>query len=258
MAAFFYGGFMAEPKERVYEISDFDLEVAKGNILAHSVFNKFGHNESVGTMLQDLWSLGGTYVFPDVAKIMTVSSESVDDTLAGVGAQTVHIEGLDAEYNQVTEILELAGQSPVSTAHSYLRFSSMRVLTAGASEANTGAVYYGEGVVTAGKPAIVYGLIDLGNNHNLCGHYTVPASQTLYLKNINIFSGSVQPVEVRILVREVGSVFENRWDSHFAGNLNQTYSPPLIFPEKTDLRTVTAVSAGMAELSVSYSGILID
>jgi len=51
-------------------------EIAEGNITGHTPWSKIGYNPAVTTSEEDLWSAGGTYVFPSAATIMEVLSSS--------------------------------------------------------------------------------------------------------------------------------------------------------------------------------------
>jgi hypothetical protein len=62
---------------------DFALEVAKGKISGHSFINKFGRNTAVGTTLEDIWDVGGTYAFPNTG------GEAVNITTSGTDSGTV-------------------------------------------------------------------------------------------------------------------------------------------------------------------------
>jgi hypothetical protein len=159
----------------------FDLQVARGQIMGHSVVTVFGYNPDVDTSEETVWPDGGTIPHPTTASVLKISSSSASDTSAGTGARTVFIEGLDGNYNVVSETVILAGQTAVDTINSYLYVNSFYVVTAGSGGENAGNINAGTGTVTAGVPAVLYDIIAAGYNNRTTGHYCVPAGYTGYM-----------------------------------------------------------------------------
>ena len=159
----------------------FELQVSRGQIQGHSTVIVFGYNPDVDTTEESVWPDGGTVQHPTVASVLKISSSSTDDTSAGTGARTVHIEGLDGNYDVVSETVTLNGQTAVNTTNSYLYVNSFYVVTAGSGGENAGNINAGTGVVTAGVPATLYDIIATGYNNRTTGHYCVPAGYTGYM-----------------------------------------------------------------------------
>jgi hypothetical protein len=40
------------------------VDLAKGNTPGHSIIQKFGSNRVIGATVEDIWSTGGVYVWP--------------------------------------------------------------------------------------------------------------------------------------------------------------------------------------------------
>lgn len=155
----------------------FYFRVTRGMSEHHRVVTRQGYNPNL-TGTEGVWPYGGSYAFPPAASIMTISSTSVNDTSIGTGARLVLVGGLDAQYNEVQEIVQLNGQTPVSTIFEYLRCHTIIVLTAGALGQNDGGIFMGTGTVTAGVPANRYEYAAPGDNISQSLHYTVPAGWT--------------------------------------------------------------------------------
>ena len=92
---------------RVGTTEPFELQISRGQISFHKFVHKFGYNPSIGTSDETIWSEGGLYAYPASATVMTVSSSSTDDTAAGTGARTVEVFGLDADYNEINEVVKI-------------------------------------------------------------------------------------------------------------------------------------------------------
>lgn len=167
----------------------FGLQVSRGQIQGHSTVTVFGYNPDVDTSEESVWPDGGTIPHPTSASVLKISSSSADDASAGTGARTVYIEGLDGNYNVVSETVTLNGQTAVNTTNSYLYVNSFYVVTAGSGGANAGNINAGTGTVTSGVPAVLYDIIATGYNNRTTGHYCVPAGYTAYMINGLFSSG---------------------------------------------------------------------
>jgi hypothetical protein len=172
------GIYSSVSRQGAYE--PFELQVARGQIQAHSVVTIAGYNSDVDTAWEMITPVGNLS-YPAAALQMTVSSADADDTSAGTGARTVLITGLDANYAVISETLTMNGQTAVTTTNSFLRINAMLVTTAGTSLANEGIIYIGSGTVTSGVPATIYNVIAAGFNNATSSQYTVPAGYTGYL-----------------------------------------------------------------------------
>lgn len=167
----------------------FDLQVVRGQVAWHSPVTVWGYNPDVDNTLETVWGDGGTVSYISAAGTMNVSSSSTDDAAAGTGARTIVIQGLDANYNEISETLTLNGQNTVVTTKSYLHINYAYVATAGSGNQNAGIIYIGSGVNTLGVPAVAYGAIYTGLNAATSAVYTVPAEYTGYIVNGGISAG---------------------------------------------------------------------
>jgi hypothetical protein len=163
------------------QFEPFGLQVARGQIQGHTAVSVFGYNPDVDTSEETVWPDGGTIPHPTTASVLSISSSSANDTSAGTGARTVYVEGLDGDYNVVSETVILNGQTAVSTVEEYLYINAFYVITAGSGGQNAGNINAGTGTVTAGVPAVLYDIIAAGYNNRTTGHYCVPAGYTAYM-----------------------------------------------------------------------------
>ena len=153
----------------------FELQVSRGQIPGHRSVVVFGYNPDVDTARVTVWPYTGILPLPAAALQMKVSSSSANDTAAGTGARTVFVAGLDANYNEISEIVTLNGQTAVLTTQFFLHINNAYVATAGSGLSAAGDIYFGEGTVTAGVPATVYDLIKFDYSQRITGWYTIPA-----------------------------------------------------------------------------------
>lgn len=186
---------MATPKSigQFGKTEEFFLQVARGQVQGHSIVIRSGSNPHLDPgARRSLWDhdIASPQPFPAAASTVTVSSSDAADTLLGTGARSVQVSGLDAAYNPIDELVVLNGQTPVTSARSYLRVFAVAVVSAGSSGANVGDIYVGTGAVAAGVPALVLMRARPSNNVSQSAVYTVPAGYTAYL--VDIFASATQ------------------------------------------------------------------
>jgi hypothetical protein len=160
----------------------FELQVARGQIMGHSSFTIFGYNPDLDQTEESVWPDGGTVPHPTTANVLSVASTNQNDTVSGAGAQSVFIEGLDGNYNVISETVTMSGTSPVSTTKSYLYINQFYVTSVGSHGSN-----YGELTIKLGST--LYDIIAIGYNTRTTAHYCVPAGYTAYLVEGNITAG---------------------------------------------------------------------
>ena len=242
--------------------ADFSIDVARGVVTNYALVRVMGHNNAVGTSIEDVWGNGGTYVFPSSASTLTISSGSTNDTSAGTGARTVQVYGLDTNYAEINETLTMNGQSGVTSTNSYLRVTKMLVRTAGSTGGNAGNVYFGTGTITAGVPATIYSMIAYsasygGDNRSLDCIYTVPAGKTAYIFDPTINLDSSVQTEWWLKIRPLDEVFQTETrrmafqsqvvaDGHF----------PIVAAAKSDIK-MSAASGSSNDVAAHLTIILI-
>jgi hypothetical protein len=248
---------MSLPTEKVYTWQrgtdvPFRTRVSMGKVVdARSVF-VFGFNPDVQNVEETVWDHGGVYAYPASATQMTISSSN-----AGTNA-VVSIVGLGAGYVEQTELITLNGQTPVTTANSYLRINGMSALTGTVAD----SIYLGAGVVTGGIPATVYARIINGNNRTEAGIYTVPAKHEFYFDHGTVSHGSDSSnafITARITYRLPELLFQtgakvtlNNMFIHFP------FEYPLLLPAGTDIETRAICSkAQLNAVSTSFQGLLV-
>ena len=229
-------------------VEDFDLQVSRGQIPGHTRFYKFGYNPTVGTSDETICDLGGQYVYLTTATTMTVSSSNVDNTDEGV---TVYVEGLDANYNVVFEVVTLGATGSATTTNSFLRVYRGYII--GSTEV--------QGNVSVVANSNTYLYISARDQQSMVAVYTVPAGYSLAM---DLFSGSTGTtsttnyITLRTRIRPFGGVFRTGHQWTIQGNQFQyNFLRPFILPERTDIEVRAQSSAGDQEVSAMFEGVLI-
>jgi hypothetical protein len=226
----------------------FELQVARGQIPGHSVLNIFGFNSAVGTTFIAPWELAGTqYVVPPSATTMSLQSSSASDT-----AVSVLIQGLDADYNQIQEVLVTNGTTPVTTANSYLRINKM-ITTNGIAVGN----------ISLTNGGITYGYISIGVGVTQMAQYTVPAGYSFYLIRIQGWSATTTGASKYIVFRNRNTVADGGNTSYdvaqatFLNFLEVQRTLPFKVGAKTNIQFQYKSSSGTNDVASAAEGYLV-
>ncbi len=248
---------------------DSEIDIANGRYVGYSIINKAGRNPDVdtGSVPQDVWSLGGIYTgFPVTAgETITVVSTSASDAAAGVGARTIRIFGLDANYNTQEETITLNGVTPVAGVLIFTRVHTAFVVTSGVSN-----IAFNVGTITIRHTttvANVFLTLLPGFNQSNCSAYTIPAGFTGYIKSItaNVESGTssaTSAVDYSLFIQDALKTTAPRLrrpsSTYYGFSTTDKIFGGLPIPEKTDIVIrVTAVSNNNTVISVTYDVLLV-
>lgn len=246
--------------KRIYEHTD--LAISKGHTKGHRTLYKFGYNPDVNGDEETVWSQGGDFPYPTSAVTMFVSSTSVNDANGGTGANSILIQGLDENYDEIEETVLLNGQTQVATQNSYLRVYRAFVTLAGTGGTSGGIIYVGSSGATSGVPnTTIYANLHLGNQTQIAA-YTVPAGYTLYLDDINFtaaLSLANKTATCSFVSRTFGSnVFRTRFINVLQSNqLITKFKYPQTFTEKTDLECRVSTNTTNNAIGASFQGVLV-
>ena len=134
----------------------------------------------------------GQYAWFPSAQRLRISSSSASDTGVGTGAQAVRINGLDAEYHEITEDVVLSGTTVVLTTQLFLRVNEARVISSGSVRSNVGNIQaFGE--VNTGSRIF---LIPVETGRTMSTVYTVPAGKNMIVRGVYLSSGKNDEAEL--------------------------------------------------------------
>lgn len=149
-----------------------------GRVAGHTRVAQYGHipNAAAGS---DVWEAGGVYPFQSAAVTLEALSASASDTAAGTGARTFTVMGLDNNFNPVSEVITLAGVTPVQSVNQYRRVNGFVVASVGSGNTNAGDVTLR---VTGG--GATQALARAGYGYAKQAIYTVPNGFTLLVTDL--------------------------------------------------------------------------
>lgn len=226
-------------------------DIAEGNVPNHTPFAKLGYNGDVGATEEDIMPQGGVYPWMASASALEVVSTNAQDNLTGTGVQKVRVSYLDADYSAKSEIISLAGATPVPLVDtSVIRVNSIR-----ATQVGTGGMSAGDiSCRLVGGAATIYRIIPTGFTRGRGATYTVPLGKTLYITSLSVFSGYTTAGKVvrwfgRAQVDDTAPTVKiNLFQVFFESitqdnNFHMDFDMPVRIPATADLK-ISAVSNG--------------
>ena len=221
-----------------------ELNVSRGKVRGAFHVIKFGNNDDIDGSLETIWDAGGLYPWSSFASAGTVvltSSDTEDDEdkgggVEGTGAHRVTIEGLDANYNLVTDTLITNGTSTRTSTVEFLRVFRAYVAEAGTTGTNEGTLTITKGgttvaqIKTAGSPTAT------GLGQTFMALYTVPAGYTGYIFDWNVSTAKADG-DVFLLKRLANDGAWRAQDTIHTNinSVERTYKFPLKIEEKADI-----------------------
>ena len=235
----------------------FYLAVQQGKVPGYSMINKFGYNPSIGSgSFETIWETGNNYPWQSSAVTVDVVSDDTNDDVAGTGARTLRIQGLDGSYNLAEETVDMDGTTTVTTTQTFLRVFRMSVETAGSSGNNEGTI-----TVTYTGGSDVAATISEGNGQTLMTLYTIPAGYTGYLLSMNISSGKDQEMDFKFIQKDnsvTNAAFQTKQFLNVRGGQTTViFNAINIIPQKSDIY-VSAISSSTSSASASFDLLLVQ
>ena len=259
---------------------NFFLESSKGLVPSHRVININGSNTDVdvGTFPETVSGLGSIYEFlaydtgatNNGAQFLKITSSSANDTFNGTGANQLLIEGLDANFKEISETVVMNGTGFVTTTNPYLRLNSAQVVLAGSSEKNAGVIT----ITNAADASHDLGKIRAGVSSLQQAVYSVPANHSAYVLEFQgsmSRSSSAGQAVLELITREpktratLGDNFV-QFTQHVLSlqdDGSRTFSKPFALPIKVPqlsdiIVRCTYVSANNTSVSTSLAIILVN
>jgi hypothetical protein len=223
----------------------FGLHVKRGYVQGHEHVHKFGFNTSVTTSATLVWNGGGDYTYPtSPAQLGVVGTSTTDNS-------QITIEGLDADYNKLSNVVTLNGTTTVTTSGSYLRAYRAYVSDDNEPAGNVTITHSGSNIA----------IIRADEGQTLMATYTVPAGYTAYLYQL-VLGGAAELANkfmtIRLRTRESNSVFRTQAKYTVAAQtFEETMVFPLVFPEKTDIEITAQSSSQVQQASAMFDLLLI-
>lgn len=247
------------------------LSIAKGAVVGTTFIHKFGAalDFDVGDGFVSIWDGAEdntawenmTYTYSTSADIDTISSDDNGDT------QDLEIQGLDTNYDLVTQTITLTGQTPASLTTNLIRVFRLKNVN---STDNAGHVfcYVGTDGATNGVPDTaddVRAVIHPGNNQTLMAIFTIPNGKTGYMRDWYASTAGAKrdsQHSIKLLARPFGQVFQLKHLSNISvtgtSYIQHKYDDPEVFSAKTDIEMRADTDQDIAGVAAGFDIVLVD
>lgn len=245
--------------------TDYGLDVSSNEWSGVKAVRKFGFNPVVGTTEEDIWGTGGTYTgWLTSASTVEAISSSTNDSSSGTGARKLTIVGLDENFDEAEETVDLDGTSPSgATTTRFIRVNRAFVPEGGAG------TYHGTNIgnltVRVSSAGATLAQIVAARGQTELAMYTVPAGYTAHIKSIQFNVEGSKPASCyfyqypaaddvtvpfsgkRLIMRAPG--VDGQYDHEFTQYVRVT--------EKTDLWCAADVAATSASVAAEFELFLV-
>ena len=228
---------------------DSPLSIAQGEVSGHSLEHRFG---DVPAMSQSqsgtIWDINDTnYPWSSFSSAGTLSVPAVN---ASDNGKSLVIEGLDGNYNILSETITVSSSGATATTNSFLRVYRA-YLTSGTNV----------DVINIQKSSVNVARINIDKAQTLMAVYTVPADYTAYLTQGTSTCQVGADATVNMFVRYFGQgSFRVEHSSEVSGDGGQYFYPfsvPLAIPEKSDIDIRATVRSNNARVTAAFDVILV-
>jgi hypothetical protein len=244
----------------VYLDIPYALEAARGKVAGVTVVNKFGRNPSAtAAATEEVWDGSAAYVYPATALMTSISQTTNQAALTG---GEIEIQGLDADWNAVTQTAALNGTNTttvVTLDTPLIRCFRMRVL---------------ENVVTDSPVRVHnagetqdYAVISTGENQTQMAIFTTPAKTKAYVTGYyaahNPTTGQTFTSNaIRLWARDNANGYAKQLKHIFGvpedGHFQHQFNPYYEFGEKTDIFITSSPVGADADISAGFDLYLVD
>ncbi len=247
----------------------FGMSVSAGDVGDYSVVHKFGKNGAVGAASFVPISIGGIYRTPTAATALEIVSASANDNASGSGAREVTIEGLDSNFELLTQTVVPNGITAVALDTDLTRVFRAYVSQSGTyADVSTGS-HGGALTIRAaggGDTWLTIDATDYPRGQTEIGAYTIPAGYRGFVSSLFANVDASQESSVIFMQRPNADTVAAPYDGamrliievgSFTGERTLKPKTPLgPFVGPCDLIFCGQASAGTADIDVDFEILL--
>lgn len=232
------------------------LQVARGLVTGTTLESRSAYNPSVGNgETESIWVEGGIYPYSTwdgTAQKLYVISTSTSDT-----GQSIYIDGLDSNYNHISETIVTNGTTAVATTKNFLRIHTATIVSN--NTPNVGSITFRLG----SDVGTVVAHIGIGLSMTKLSQYTVPAGYTAYIMygdctTFRTGSGNIGAL-LKMLVRPHNGTFVAAFMAEVVnGYYRNDFTVPMVVSEKSDIDVQITADGNGTQVTCNYQILLID
>lgn len=211
-----------------FYLNDERINISRGLMSNATYAHEFGSTPQISSGVSaTIWDVSDT-IFPWSA-FDTPGVLNIDRTSSDPATTIVTLEGLDADYNIVTENITLTNLSNNTGTQVFSRLNNAYVIT------DTGG---NAGNITIQKNSTTVGVIRAGKGRTMMAVYTIPAGYTGFLMQGQCTCQKGEGMTIEFYIRPFGLLFRIQHEAEVSGDggpYNYKFEIPSYLPEKTDL-----------------------
>lgn len=242
--------------------SDYETEVALNRRQGSSLWNKFGYNDDIDVGTEVLASWGGTFtpLLDGAATTLTIVSTDVNDIVTtGTGCRSIVVYGIDANREEVIEVVSMNGTTNVVTASTWLGINRVAMFSCGSGLVNAGTIN-----ITATTGGSQMAQMPIGGGVTQQCVFHVPAknqfvAEWIYINVLN--RGKNAELQVKMWVYSTVNngkqeVFRANIDTQKTNEINVNPNLPFPISEKSVMWLEVTSDKVDVEVTGRFSGIL--
>jgi hypothetical protein len=241
---------------------DYSINISAGQQDGVGYIEKFGRNDTMSGNIETIWDGSNIYTYLTSASSVHITSSDGADAVAGTGARTVEVQGLDENYVLTTETINVDDSASNTT---FIRVFRATVKATGSGGQAAGVVSIRSAASGGGTLLAQIQKVGTGGGASLgqtfMAIYTVPAGKTAYLTQWTVGAGGQNADTTCLFTARPfnNGAFNSKDIIISAGQqFSKNYKIPLQFTEKTDLEVRGFTSSSGNDCSSSFNLILYD
>ena len=233
-----------------------NINIAAGLVDGWASIHKFGAVPSMSQgQIGTIWDVDDT-LYPwsafDTPGVLTISTTTSNGTLSSLDdGITVHVLGLDENFEEVEDTFTISGNSATGTV------SFKRVY-----RAYIDGIIANQTQIRVSRGATEVLRINIGKSQTLMAIYTVPAGKTAYLMQGSTTCAGSADATIDMFVRYFGQTsFRIGHTAEVSGPGGQylyQFGVPIRIPEKSDLDIRAEVRSNNARVTAVFDILLVD
>ena len=250
-------------------VNDFYLEVVKGNVTGYAAREIVGMQGALGGTDKDIWGQG-TVASANIVEAATAAIVYISSSDAGDKSVAVTITGVDANYDEITEVITTNATDGCTSVAGTKAFLAINKVTVAAALTGKLYVYYLSNVTTGvpDDPTKVQAVIDIGFVQSYNAFYTVPRNKKLYLTSYryrSTGSATTHDVVINLQRKLYGgtyttvdvSKYKDLGGTNFTENQVQITDSPIEFAPKSKFKVQASLSGGTA-LDIAFEAKFVE
>lgn len=238
-----------------YPTEDTYLNIARGLVRDTFDIHKFGSNSALGNGIANMETVwDGSSLYPWATWDAGANTVFLASSQSGDTSRVVEIQGLDANYDELTETITLDGSNgttAVESTNEYIRLHRMRNVGTTDISGNVTAKYGASG-------GTIVAQISGSHNQTLMSIYTIPAGYKGFLLQFEGSSKKNNEITMKMTFRDFGQVFRTIHQCSFiGGQYDFNFSVPLAVEAKTDIDVRAFAGSAGVSVDATFNLVLI-